>query len=189
MSFKTKVEIAQSILMMLALIIGGIWGVNEYLEKKSQDRISNSFVMLSEFRANNDLQHYSEFSESSAVNKVLHDGTLNGIEKSEHITKLHTKQKRGQLKRIIDLYENAFICVTVNHCDKKVIAAFMASRAHAAYVIGYGIITELRKQNNDPNYADELIQIRQWYCTIPEFINHKLNSATWCTALNEKQLN
>lgn len=179
-SFKEKVEIAQSLLTCIAILVGGIWGGYEYLEKKNQDRIGKSFEMMAKFRASEDFRHYGEFADSTAVNEILHDKLLKGIEKSERITKLHTNKVRNQLKRLIELYENVVVCVMVNHCDKNVIAAFMAQEAHTTYVIGYGVIKELREQYSDPKYADELVQIREWYCTLSESSNHKLKSASWC---------
>lgn len=183
-SFKEKVEIAQSLLTCIAILVGGLWGVNEYLEKKNQDRISKSFEIMAEFRASEDFRHYGEFADSAAVSAILHDKLLKGAEKSDRIAKLHTAEVRNQLKRLIELYENAVVCVAVNHCDKKVIAAFMALDAHNTYVIGYGVIDELRTLHNDKHYADELLQVREWYCTLPEPANHKLKNASWCKGSN-----
>jgi hypothetical protein len=183
-SLKEKVEIAQSLLTIIAILVGGLWGFNEYLEKKNQDRISKSFEIVDEFRASDDYRHYGEFIESGEVNGVLHDALLKGAGKSERIAKLHTDEVRGQLKRMIQTYENAVVCVEVNHCDKNVIAAFMAPEAHATYVVGYGVIKELRDLRNDREYANELVQLRGWYCTLPESANHKLKSASWCKENN-----
>lgn len=183
-SIKEKVEIAQSLLTIIAILVGGLWGMNEYLEKKNQDRISKSFEIVAEYRASDDLRRYGEFVESKAVNDILHDVLLKGVEKSERITKLYTDEVRNQLKRMVQAYENAVVCVMVNHCDKNVIAAFMAPEAHATYVIGYGVINELRDLRSDPEYANELVQIREWYCTLPESANHKLKRVSWCKENN-----
>lgn len=183
-SLKEKVEIAQSLITIIAIIIGGIWGMNEYIEKKNQDRISKSFEVIAQFRASEDSRHYGEFIESNAVNEILHDKMLKGAEKSEQIRKLHTDKVRNQLKRMIEIYENAVVCVMVNHCDKNVIAAFIAPEAHTTYVIGYGVIKELSDQRIDPGYADELVTIRDWYCSLPESANHKLKQVSWCKENN-----
>lgn len=179
-SLKDRVEIAQSLLTCIAILVGGLWGMNEYLEKKKQDRISKSFEIMTEVRASDDFRRYGEFVESKAVNEILHDGSLKGGEKSERITRLHADEVRNQLKRTIEIFEYAVVCVKVNHCDKNVIAAFMAPDAHATYVYGNGVIRELRALRGDPEYADELVQIREWYCTLPESANHKLKRASWC---------
>lgn len=179
-SFKDKVQTVQSLLTCITIVVGGFWGANEYLEKKRNDRISKSFEIVREFRANDDVRRFGEFVDSPEVNAILHDKVLKGAEKSERIARLHTADNRNQLKRVIELYENAVICVAVNHCDKNVIAAFMASDAHAAYVIGYGVINELRALRSDQGYADELLQVRDWYCALPESSTHRLKSVSWC---------
>jgi len=181
---KEWVEVAQSLLTCIAILVGGIWGVNEYLEKKNQDRISKSFEIIAKFRSSEDSRNYGDFADSMAVNDILHDKRLKGSEKSKKIAMLHSNEAKKQLKRLIETYENAVVCVVVDHCDKNVIAAFMAPEAHSTYVIGYGVIKEQRELHNDQEYANELIQIREWYCTLPETIGHKLKRASWCK--NEK---
>lgn len=179
-SLKEKLEIAQSFITILAIIIGGVWGINEYLEKKNQDRISKSFEIVAQFKESEDSRHYGEFVESKVVYEILHNKMLKAAEKSDRLAQLHTDELRNQLKRTIEIYENAVVCVTVKHCDKNVIAAFMASDAHATYVIGYGVIKELSDQRIDPGYADELVTIRDWYCSLPESADHKLKPVSWC---------
>lgn len=178
--FKDKVQTAQSLLTCITIVIGGFWGANEYLEKKKNDRISKSFEIVREFRASNDVKQFGEFVDSAEVNAILHDKVLKGVEKSERIARLHTADNRNQLKRVIELYENAVMCVAVAHCDRNVIAAFMASDAHAAYVIGHGVINELRGLRSDQGYADELLQVREWYCALSASANYRLKSVSWC---------
>ncbi|MFA7268208.1 MAG: hypothetical protein WC073_02565 [Sterolibacterium sp.] len=179
-SFKERLGIAQSLLTCVAIIVGGLWGMNEYLEKKNQDRISKSFEFVAKFRSSEDVRLYGEFADSIAATSVLRDKLLKATEKSQRITELHTDKERDQLKRTVEQYENAAVCVLVNHCDKNVIAAFMAKEANATYVIGYGVINKIRTARNDESYASELEQIRSWYCTLPESANHKLKSVSWC---------
>ena len=181
---KERVEIAQSLLTCIAILVGGLWGVNEYLEKKNQDRISKSFEIVAKFRSSEEFRNYDVFADSMVINNILHDKQLKNTEKSEQITKLHTNEVKKQLKLLIEAYENAVVCVEVNHCDKHVIAAFMAPEAHSTYVIGYGVIKELRELYNYPEYANELVQVREWYCSLPEAIDHKLKYASWCKEKN-----
>lgn len=181
-SLKEKVEIVQSILTSIAILVGGIWGVNEYLEKQHQDRISKSYEIVSEFRKNEDVVKYLEFSESTDVNSILHDKLLSAPEKSKKIAEIHKEDHRRQLKRIIGIYENAVACVISNHCDKSVIATFMAPVAHSTYVIGFGLIREIGESRNDISFSDELITVRDWYCTLPESASRKLGNASWCNS-------
>lgn len=179
-SFKDKVQTLQSLLTCVTIVVGGFWGANEYLEKKKNDRVGKSFEIVKEFRANDDVRRYGEFVESLEVNAILHDKLLKGAEKSERIARLHSAENRNQLKRVIELYENATICVAVAHCDRNVIAAFMASDAHAAYVIGHGVITEWRGLRTDQGYAEELLRVREWYCALSASADHRLKSVSWC---------
>jgi hypothetical protein len=179
-SFKEKAEIVESVLASIAILIGGVWGGIEYAERKNQERISKSFEIMAEFRESEDFRHYSEFTDSTKVNNILHNKSLNGTEKSKRIAKLHTDKVKNQLKSTIELYESAVVCVTVDHCDKNIIAAFASLSAHRAYIISYEVIEELRRQRNDRNYADELPQISKWYCTLPESVDHKLKPVLWC---------
>ena len=104
-------------------------------------------------------------------------------EKSDRIVGLHSAEHRRQLMRLIDAYENAVTCVTANHCDKNVIATFMARDAHSAYVIGYGVIKKTAALRNDQNYGQELRVVREWYCALPDSGNG-LKVASWCPPKN-----
>ena len=181
-SLKDKVDIAQSVLTCIAILVGGLWGVNEYLEKKQQDRISKSFEIVGEFRKSEDSLRYGEFADSKDVSAILRNKLIKSTEKSAKIAELHTPELQGQLMRAIDRYENAVACVTTNHCDKNVLAAFLAHAANSWFVIGHGVILEIRERRNDVNYAADLETVRDWYCTLPESADHKRKKASWCKA-------
>lgn len=179
-SLREKIRIAQSLLTSAAILVGGLWGMNEYLEKKTQDRISKSFEIIAEMRASKDFKQYGKFVVSTAVNAILNDKDLKGAAKTQALTKLHTEAIKDQFNNIVELYENAVICVSVKHCDKHVIAAFMAQDAHSIFVIGNGVIEEQSELRNDNTYASELLEVRGWYCTLPQEGEHRLKQVSWC---------
>ena len=75
-SLKDNVDIVHSLVTCIAIVVGGIWGVSEYLEKKSQDRIGKSFEIVAKFRENEELRKYGEFEDSDDVIAILNDRNL-----------------------------------------------------------------------------------------------------------------
>lgn len=179
-TFQELVKTIQLLLSCIAILFGGIWGVNEYFEKKYQDRINESLQVVAKLKTSEEYQKYDAFIDSDPINDILHNNLLNGTEKSEQFAKLHTVEIKNQLRQLIDIYKDAVVCVAVNRCDQSAIAAFIAPQAHAINVYSNYVIRYLRERYGNPKYAGELVQVSKWYCTLPKSIGSKLEPALWC---------
>lgn len=179
-TIKDKVDIVHTLLSIIALLIGGTWGMNEYLDKKNQDRINKSYEVVARFKENGDVRKYEEFVESPEIDKLLHDQSLSGTKKSDKLAALHTDIVLKNLRRTIGQFEDAVVCVNAKLCDRDVIAAFLGEAASNTFVYSYTNIKNDRKNNMDARYAEELEIVRGWYCILPVSSQYKRKKHSWC---------
>jgi hypothetical protein len=162
-------EIAGSWVAALAVVIGGFFGIYQYLEHKSAVRVDRSMAFVERYHGNSMLvEARLKITESMAkrtaqLNQILQDHTL----KSEVLTakyenevlKLIDEDKlNGALEQLFTFYEQIILCREMDLCEEDVAAQFFDTDAEGFLNTYYPYICHVRKEWLNPGQYKKVTQ-------------------------------
>jgi hypothetical protein len=154
-------EVAGTWIAALAVVIGGIFGVFQYLEHKSAVRVDRSMAFVERYHSDGLLMQArlkitDSMSENVArINLILTNPEIPASDLAQHyhqeITKLIGQdQLTGSLEQIFTFYEQIILCRELNLCDGAVSEQFFDTDGRAFVRTFYPYICHVREQWNNP---------------------------------------
>ena len=160
-------EIAGTWVSALVVVIGGFFGIYQYLEHKSAVRVDRSMAFVERYHGNSMLvEARFKITESMAkrsvqLNKILQEPPLKAIDLQSRydnkILKLIDEDKLdGALEQFFTFYEQIILCRELELCDKKVAGQFFDTDAQGFVNTYYPYICNVRSEWHNPAQYEKL---------------------------------
>jgi len=171
-------EIAGTWVAALAVVIGGLFGIYQYLEHKSAVRVDRSMAFVERYHGNSMLvEARLKITESMAkrtaqLNQILEDPAIKGedvqVKYDNEILKLIDEDKlNGPLEQLFTFYEQIILCREIELCDEKVAGQFFDTDAEGFVNTYYPYICHVRKEWHNPSQYEKITQFYSPKLTCP----------------------
>lgn len=161
-------EVAGTWLAALTVVIGGLFGVFQYLEHKSAVRVDRTMAFVERYHSDGLLlEARLKISNSmklhvGEINKLLTDSTIKpellAKKYNDEINKLiETDELYGPLEQILTFYEQIILCRELNLCDVAVAEQFFDTDGRAFIRTFYPYVCHIRDQWNNPAKFDRVL--------------------------------
>lgn len=147
-------SIVVSIVTVLAIIGGGIFGLVEYMEYAKDTKIKTSLGLVTRYHTGQILK--SKIKTDSAWNEVYSELTTlfkkdTSAEAYEEfvLTVVKKKDIYVDVNLIMGLFEETVICVDSGLCDKVTIDSYFKNSGRSFFNKYYPLVCDLRKKWND----------------------------------------
>lgn len=161
-------EVAGTWLAALAVVVGGLFGVFQFLEHKSAVRVDRTMAFVERYHSDGLLlEARLKISNSmklhvGEINKLLTDST---IEPKQLAQKYNTEINRliesdalsGPLEQILTFYEQIILCRKLELCEPAIAEQFFDTDGRAFIRTFYPYVCQIREQWNNPNKFDRVM--------------------------------
>jgi hypothetical protein len=154
-------EVAGTWLAAIAVVVGGLFGVFQYLEHKAAVRVDRTMAMVERYHSDGPLmsarlqittsmtQHVEE------IKTVLTDPAIKpeelALKYNESINHIIEQDAlAGPLEQIFTFYEQIILCRDLNLCDDSVAEQFFDTDALGIVMTYYPYVCAIRAQWNNP---------------------------------------
>lgn len=162
---RTKIlsEIASTWLGILAIIFGGLFAVQQYLDKEKGEQVKEALNFLDRYhresfsaaRAALDVGWEKHDAEYQNFWKIPKTGNFDDKGFNDFVVEVVVKEKLQQhLFRMIEFYEALDVCVERNICDRETCALLFKADARAYFNLHHSYISKMRIENNNLKFAD-----------------------------------
>lgn len=164
-------EVAGTWLAAISVVIGGLFGVFQYLEHKDAVRVDRTMAFVERYHSDGLLMSARlKLTESitenvSRVNQILTDEDI----KPEEVAKRYNQgiseiveqdSLEGPLEQIFTFYEQIILCRELELCDASVAEQFFDTDARSYVRTYYPYVCEVRAQYNNP---DKFARVLDFY--------------------------
>ena len=164
-SAKTFTNIVSGLVGVAAILSGGLFALNEYLDSKDKVRIEHTLTFMTRW------QSAPLYEAQQRINGAWLDafpelkGILTVQDTPARITDacdefvlrtIKTKSLEGDLAVIVDFFQGLSICAQRAICDESSVRAFFGSYARRFFRLHFAYITQIRQERNDPSFALDL---------------------------------
>ena len=164
-------EIAGTWVAAIAVVVGGLFGIYQYLEHKSAVRVDRSMAFVERYHGNSMLVEarlviiQSINNKTEHIKQVLENPDLKPENISDaynaEILKLIKEDKlAGPLEQLFTFYEQIILCREMDLCEEEVSKQFFDADAQDFISTYYPYICNLRKEWNNPN---QYLKVTQFY--------------------------
>ncbi|GAB2681221.1 hypothetical protein Q4574_19625 [Aliiglaciecola sp. 3_MG-2023] len=161
-------EVAGTWIAALAVVIGGIFGVFQYLEHKDAVRVDRSMAFVERYHSDGLLMQArlkitdSMTAHVDEINQVLTDPSIQpdnvaGQYKEFINRQVENDQLSGPLDQIFTFYEQIILCRDLTLCDDAVAEQFFDTDGRAFIRTFYPYICNIREKWNNPDKFDRLL--------------------------------
>lgn len=161
-------EVAGTWIAALAVVIGGIFGVFQYLEHKDAVRVDRSMAFVERYHSDGLLMQarlkitHSMTMHIDEINQLLTDASKSPDEISNQYTTLINKQIEletlsGHLEQIFTFYEQIILCRELKLCDSSVAEQFFDTDGRAYIRTFYPYICNIREKWNNPDKFNRVL--------------------------------
>lgn len=162
-------EIAGTWVAALAVIIGGLFGIYQYLEHKSAVRVDRSMAFVERYHGNSMLVEArlkingSMAKRTTELNYILKDPALKPedlkVKYDNEILKLINEDGlNGALEQIFTFYEQIVLCREMDLCEENVTEQFFDADAQGFVNTYYPYICNIRKEWHNPGQYEKVTQ-------------------------------
>jgi hypothetical protein len=162
-------EIAGTWVAALAVVIGGLFGIYQYLEHKSAVRVDRSMAFVERYHGNSMLVEArltiteSMTKRTSQLNQILQDPALKPedlkVRYDVEILKLIDEDKlNGPLEQLLTFYEQIILCREMDLCEEDVARQFFDTDAEGFVNTYYPYICNVRKEWHNPGQYQKVTQ-------------------------------
>jgi hypothetical protein len=160
-------EIAGTWVAALAVVIGGLFGIYQYLEHKSAVRVDRSMAFVERYHGNSMLVEArlkitkSMAKRTSQINQILQNPALTAedlqVKYDNEILKLIDEDKlNGALEQLLTFYEQIILCREMDLCEEDVAAQFFDTDAESFVNTYYPYICNVRKEWHNPGQYEKI---------------------------------
>jgi hypothetical protein len=168
-------EIAGTWVAALAVVIGGLFGIYQYLEHKSDVRVDRSMAFVERYHGNSMLvEARLKITESMAkravqLNQILQDPAIKVQDlpsryENEILKQISEDKLDGALEQLFTFYEQIILCREMDLCEEAVAGQFFDTEAEGFVSTYYPYICNVRKEWHNPGQ----------YKKVTEFYSPKL---------------
>tara|TARA_R110002167_G_scaffold38470_4_gene119834 strand:- start:1187 stop:1732 length:546 start_codon:yes stop_codon:yes gene_type:complete len=162
-------EIAGTWVAALAVVIGGLFGIYQYLEHKSDVRVDRSMAFVERYHGNSMLvEARLKINESMAkrtaqLNQILKDPAIKAenlpaIYESEILKQINQDELVGSLEQLFTFYEQIILCREMDLCEEEVAGQFFDIDAQGFVSTYYPYICYVRKEWHNPKQYKKITQ-------------------------------
>lgn len=155
-------EVAGTWVAALSVVIGGLFGIYQYLEHKSAVRVDRSMAFVERYHGNSMLVEArlkiteSMTARTTHLNKILQDpklkqGDLQKIYDKEVLKLIKEDSLSGPLEQLFTFYEQILLCRELDLCENEVAKQFFDTDAEGFVNTYYPYICNIRKEWHNPN--------------------------------------
>lgn len=148
------VSIVQSSVTIVAILVGGVFGLVQYMDYKSSEKVNRSLTQLTKYSADGMVKS------RESINEAWSDNLENLIElfkknKSDEayskfvIDVVSNNNLDNDVDKILRFYEESAVCVNSNLCDEETIRSFFQTDAKPFFNTFYPYICSQRKRWKD----------------------------------------
>lgn len=151
---KLASEIATAWIGVLALIGGGGFAIQQYIDKKHDDRVKETLNFLDRYYDDPFLSARAELSKAWDAHAHEEDellGSPSSTNEAIHkffVKVVHDEHIEGASSMVVDFYGALDSCVMEKICDRATARRFFQDDAKVYYHRGYAYIMEQRKDRN-----------------------------------------
>ena len=164
-------EIAGTWVAALAVVIGGLFGIYQYLEHKADVRVDRSMAFVERYHGNSMLvEARLRITESMAkrsvqLNQILQNPAIKAEDlpakyESEILKQISEDKLNGALEQLFTFYEQIILCREMDLCEEDVAGQFFDTDAQGFVNTYYPYICNVRKEWHNP---EQYIKITQFY--------------------------
>ena len=147
-------NICVSIVTILAILFGGIFGLIEYFDYKKSNRIENSLVLVERFNQGEILKNRAA---TSLVWQDLHQELINLFQKDSSpeayegfvLAVVKEKNLAKEVSSIMGFYEETAICVNAGLCETRTINRYFSKSGRSFFNKYYPYVCNQRTKWND----------------------------------------
>ncbi|GAA6184467.1 hypothetical protein [Aliiglaciecola sp. NS0011-25] len=161
-------EVAGTWIAALAVVIGGIFGVFQYLEHKDAVRVDRSMAFVERYHSDGLLMQArlkitdSMTSHVDNINQLLTDSTIKPENVASQYNDFINKQVEadalaGSLDQIFTFYEQIILCRELDLCDDAAAEQFFDTDGRAFVRTFYPYICNIREKWNNPEKYNRLL--------------------------------
>lgn len=154
-------EIAGTWVAALAVVIGGLFGIYQYLEHKSAVRVDRSMAFVERYHGDGMLVEArlkiidSMAHRAPQLNQILQDSNLKAAAlqvkyDAEILKQIKEDQLNGALEQIFTFYEQIILCRQMDLCDEQVASQFFDTDAQGFVRTYYPYICDVRQKWHNP---------------------------------------
>ncbi|MGJ8679903.1 DUF4760 domain-containing protein [Paraglaciecola sp.] len=155
-------EVAGTWVAALSVVIGGLFGIYQYLEHKSAVRVDRSMAFVERYHGNSMLvEARLKITESMSgraveLNKILQVPNASPAKLQANYDKAVLNQIKedkisGSLEQLFTFYEQILLCREMELCEEEVAKQFFDTDALGFVNTYYPYICNLRKEWHNPN--------------------------------------
>ena len=161
-------EVAGTWTAAIAVIVGGFFGVFQYLEHKAAVRVDRTMAFVERYHSDGLLMEARLKLSDSMTEKVDEINQLlmnDSIEPEELASKYHAKiisliaedDLSSSLEQILTFYEQIILCRELNLCDSSVAEEFFDTDGRGFVRTYYPYVCQLRNQWNNPRQFERVV--------------------------------
>ena len=162
-------EIAGTWVAALAVVIGGLFGIFQYLEHKAAVRVVRSMAFVERYHGNSMLVEArlkiteSQAKHTSQLNQILQDPALNADDltakyENEILRQIKEDKLNGSLEQLFSFYEQIVLCREIGLCEEYVSGQFFDTDAEGFVNTYYPYICHVRKEWHNPGQYKKVTQ-------------------------------
>lgn len=161
-------EVVGTWIAALAVVIGGVFGVFQYLEHKEAVRIDRTMDFVERYHSDGLLMEArlkitdSMTSRVEEINQLLTDESVKPEElankyNSQIILIVEKDELFGPLEQVFTFYEQIILCRELSLCDSAVAEEFFDVDGRAFIRTFYPYICQIRQQWNNPTKFERVV--------------------------------
>ena len=162
-------EIAGTWVAAVSVVIGGLFGIHQYLEHKSAVRVDRSMAFVERYHGNDMLVearlkiNSSMIKRSPELNQILQNPALKSedlqLKYDSEILKFIAEDKlEGPLEQLLTFYEQIILCRELELCEENVAGQFFDTDAEGFVNTYYPYICHVRKEWHNPGQYKKVTQ-------------------------------
>jgi hypothetical protein len=159
---KTLSDIVSSWIGLVALIVGGVFAIVQYLDKEKADRVKTTLEFLQKFNTAPVVDaRKAVLSAWAGNNERVALAVTHSASEPDTYPKLVAEIVKAKalyepLITVIDFYDSLQICVETKLCDSSATTSIFQRDARVFFNVHYPFFIEQRKERVDPAFAEKL---------------------------------
>ena len=163
-------EVAGTWVAAISVVIGGLFGIYQYLEHKSAVRVDRSMAFVERYQGNSTLVAarvkitQSQEKHTGELNQILQDPALSAVQLStkyenEIIKQIEEEKLNGALEQLFTFYEQIILCREMELCDEDVAKQFFDTNAQDLVNTYYPYICKIRSEWHNPKQYQKITEL------------------------------
>jgi hypothetical protein len=156
---KLHSDIISTWLSIIGIILGGGYGLYQYMEKEKGDRIATTLAFLERYNkspvadARERLENVWLDYDDEQLKILANKNTASTEHPKFVLGVIGSKQLGRDITTMESFYSSLEVCIENNICEESVAASFFANDAKSFFDQHYAFIDKTRKEHHNPDYG------------------------------------